>query len=315
MGQIVATYSRTLKELLRLKIVLFWNVAWPILWLLLSGFVFVFSSAYALPSVRGSYTVSYIIFTFMIAGMATLPANIAEDRERGMLSKLKSMPVSPWRDFVGRLAAFSVFSVLAAVLVLLIGFAIGARFSVTVAGLGTPEISRLLMLAVGFPLEFSDYFMLAILSSTGISVINVASVILIGFTIGAQSTVSAFVVLQIVGLFLLAILASTGIGLIIGTLIKNIQGAIMTGVGIATLGAFISGLFIPYNYLPSVLQSFSRIFPLSSISSSIVYLVEGINTAGYNPLEVTQLALTIIVSLAIFIIGLVLYSKLCWRKE
>ena len=40
------------------------------------------------------------VFALMIPGMANLSGNIAKDRERGLLSKLMSMPVKPRRDFI-----------------------------------------------------------------------------------------------------------------------------------------------------------------------------------------------------------------------
>jgi len=45
----------------------------------------------------------------------------AADRERGLFSKLKSMPISPWKDFIGRILGLLVFSFLAVIMVGLIG--------------------------------------------------------------------------------------------------------------------------------------------------------------------------------------------------
>jgi hypothetical protein len=103
--------------------------------------------------------------------------------------------------------------------------------------------------------------------------------------------------------------------MLIGTFVKNVQGAVMTGVGISVITASLSGIFAPYSVLPSVLQCFSRIYPISSANSSIVYLLEGENLAGYNPLSVGQIALTLITSFSLFIAGLIAYSKICWRKR
>jgi ABC-type multidrug transport system permease subunit len=49
--------------------------------------------------------------------------------------------------------------------------------------------------------------------------------------------------LKSVGFFILIFLASTGIGMIIGTFIKSINGATMTGVAIAVITATMSGIF------------------------------------------------------------------------
>jgi ABC-2 type transport system permease protein len=188
--------------------------------------------------------------------MANLPGNIAQDRERGLLTKLMSMPISPWRDFVGRILALLAFSSFSAISVVIVGYLCGARFSFTVV----------------------DF-------------------------------------LQAIGYILLIFVASAGIGMLIGTFIKNVHGAIMTGVGLTVISAAISGVMTPYAYLPQVLQQFARIYPVSSANSSIVYLLVGKDFAGYNPLSTTQTTLTAIISASLFIVGLITYSKFCWRKE
>jgi ABC-2 type transport system permease protein len=257
LGQITAALGKTVKELLRGKIMVFWTIAWPIIWVILSSFTFTGDApADVIPSIRGAITVPMMVFALMIAGMASLPGNIAEDRKRGLLSKLMSMPVKPWRDLVGRILGLLAFSSLAAVLVVLVGYGVGARFSYTVTG-----------------------------------------------------------VLQAIGFLLLIMLASAGIGMLIGTFIKNVDGAVMTGVGTSVITAALSGVMMPYSALPAVLKDFAKIYPVSSANSSIIYLLVGENYAGYNPLSIGQTTLTIITSLLLFVAGLIAYSRFCWRKE
>ena len=257
MGQITATLDKTIKEFLRQKTILFWTIAWPILWVLIGSFSYVGNaSEEVIPYIRGSITISMMAFALMTAGMANLPGNIAEDRERGLLSKLMSMPIKPWRDFVGRILALLAFSSLAAILVALVGYICGARFSYTMIG-------------------------------------------------GWQS----------IGFLLLISFASAGIGMLIGTFIKHVHGAIMTGVGMAVITAAVSGVMAPYSTLPSLLQHFARIYPISSANSSITYLLVGEDYAGYDPLSASQTTLTIVISLLLFVAGLITYSRFCWRKE
>jgi len=257
LGQITATLGKTIKEFLRQKTILFWTIAWPILWVLIGSFSFTGNAPdEVIPYIRGSIAISMTAFALMTAGIANLPGNIAEDRERGLLSKLMSMPIRPWRDFVGRILALLAFSSLAAILVALVGYICGARFSYTMIGLW-----------------------------------------------------------QSIGFLLLISFASAGIGMLIGTFIKHVHGAIMTGVGIAVVTASISGVMAPYSSLPLVLQHFARIYPVSSANSSITYLLVGKDYAGYNPLSASQTALSIVISLLLFITGLIAYSRFCWRKE
>ena len=257
MGQIRATWNKTIMEFLRQKTVLFWTIGWPIIWVLIGSFSFTTNIPNDIVGyTKGAISISMMVFALMTAGMANLPGNIAQDRERGLLTKIMSMPVSPWRDFTGRLLALLAFSSLSAMLVIAIGFVCGARFFFT-------------------EIEF------------GMSI--------------------AFI--------LLIFLGSSGIGMLIGTFVKHVHGAIMSGVGLTVVSAALSGVMTPYQYLPSVLQSFARIYPISSANSSITYLLVGEEFAGYNPLSASQVAATVLVALLLFTLGLIAYSKLCWKKE
>jgi ABC-2 type transport system permease protein len=257
LGQITATLGKTIKEFVRQKTVLFWTIAWPIIWVLIGSFSFTGNAPdEVIPYIKGSITISMTTFALMTAGIANLPGNIAEDRERGLLSKLMSMPIKPWKDFVGRILALLAFSSLAAIFVVLVGYICGARFSYTMTGAS-----------------------------------------------------------QAIGFLLLTSFASAGIGMLIGTIIKHVHGAIMTGVGIAVVTASLSGVMAPYSSLPELLQNFAKIYPVSSANSSITYLLVGEKYAGYIPLTTSQTTLTIVISFLLFVAGLIVYSRFCWRKE
>jgi ABC-2 type transport system permease protein len=255
--QISAAYIKAAKELIREKSALFWTIAWPIIWVLIGSFSFTGSAPQAVvPYIRGSIAISMMVFALMIAGMSNLPASIAGDRANGLLSKLISMPIQPYRDFLGRIFAVVTLSLLAAALVIIIGIAVGARFTGT----------------------------------------------------GAE-------IPQAIGFVFLVICASAGVGLIAGTLIKNLQGAIMTGVGIAVITSAISGLFAPYEALPVPLQTFARVYPISSAQASIVHLLAGPDMVAYDPLTSGQVTLTIALSFALLVVGTALYTRLGWKVE
>lgn len=257
MGQISAAYNKTLKELLREKAALFWTIAWPIVWVIIGSFSFSGGvPQQVIPYLRGSSAISMMVFALMIAGMSNLPASIAGDRATGLLAKLKSMPIKPYKDFIGRLSAVITLSLLAAALVIAVGFLLGARFT-----------------------------------GNGIEI------------------------LQAIGYIFLVVCASAGVGLMAGTLIKHVQGAIMTGVGIAVVTSAISGLFAPYQFLPAPLQTFARVYPISSAQASIVYLLAGPDMVAYDPLTYSQVSLTIALSIALLLVGTVLYSRLGWKLE
>jgi ABC-2 type transport system permease protein len=255
--QLSAAYTKAVKELLREKAALFWTIAWPIIWVIIGSFSFTGSAPQeVIPYIKGSIAISMMVFALMIAGMSNLPASIAGDRANGLLSKLISMPIRPYKDFIGRISAVITLSLLAAALVIVIGIAVGARFT----GAGVE-------------------------------------------------------ILQAVGFVFVVICASAGVGLMVGTLIKNLQGAIMTGVGIAVITSAISGLYAPYEVLPVPLQVFSRVYPVSSAQASIVHLLAGPDMVAYNPLTSGQVTLTVALSIVLLLAGTVLYSRLGWKLE
>ena len=132
MRQVVAAFSRTMKEFLREKAALFWTLIWPIIWVLIGSTTFTASvPADTRPYANAAFTVSMMVFALMMAGMTNLPSTITQDRENGMLSKLISMPISPRKEFIGRILALATFSAIATGLVIAVGVASGARFSST----------------------------------------------------------------------------------------------------------------------------------------------------------------------------------------
>lgn len=256
MGQIIATWNKTIKEFLRQKTVLFWTIGWPIIWVFIGSFSFTGDApADIIAYTRGAISISMMVFGLMTAGMANIPGNIAQDRERGLLTKVMSMPVSPWRDYAGRILALLAFSVFSAMLVIAVGFVCGARFFFTWTN-----------------------FMVSLV----------------------------FV--------LLIFIASAGIGMLIGTFVKHVHGAIMSGVGLTVVSAALSGVMTPYTYLPSVLQNFARIYPISSANSAITFLMVGEEYAGY-PLTLNQIFSTAFLASLLFVIGLIAYSRFCWKKD
>lgn len=136
MNQISATYIKGIKDNFMSKPALFWVIAWPAIWLLLAVFVFLrgVPPEYAALA-KGQSTVSMVTFSIMICGMTSLPANISEDRQRGLYQKLKTMPVQPWKEAVGKILAVLTFGLVSAAIIIIIGIILGARFNITLTGL------------------------------------------------------------------------------------------------------------------------------------------------------------------------------------
>lgn len=156
MSQISAVFSKTFKVHYRSRAIWLGSIAWPNLLLLL------FSST-ALSGVPTQYmylaygmvTLMMMVFALMISGIGQLASSIARDREIGLLVKLKSMPVSPTRDIIGRILAYLSFGLVSASVTLAVGLAIGARFNLTLTSV----------------LESTGFLLMALLAAVSIGLI------------------------------------------------------------------------------------------------------------------------------------------------
>ncbi len=257
MRQISAVFIKTIKELYRNKVTVFWTVVWPIIFLFLGIFLFYKADPLSKdPYFRGGITISMIVFSLMLSGFSTLPGIITQDRINGLFLKLRSMPVKQWRDILGRIFGLLFYVIISAILICIVGIVLGARFHLTVT---------------------SFFVSLAFL--------------------------------------ILAAISAAGCGIIIGTFVKNINGAVITGVGISVVSMSLTGVTFPYIFLPKILQTFSRYYPFSSSNAIISYMLSLPEFVGYNPISTLQIIFTVTVSILIFIVSLILYSKFCWQTD
>lgn len=152
----LAILEKTFKEFIRDRATLFWTIAWPAIWVILSSQIFTTNASdEVLPQVMGAIAISMMGLALMTTGMVNLSGSIAGDKERGFYQKIASMPVEAWEDAFGRLGSLIIFAFLASVLVLVVGFVMGAGFNGSVF-----EI-----------LQSVGYAILMLLSSAGIGMI------------------------------------------------------------------------------------------------------------------------------------------------
>jgi ABC-2 type transport system permease protein len=257
MSQLSATVSKTVKYFARSRALLLGIVIWPLaLTAIMATTELSTYSTAVKPLAIGDLTIAMVMFAIMLACILNLPAGIARDREIGLLVKLRSMPIKPWVDTLGRLLAYLVFACVVSGLVILLGLGLGAQF-----GGGAMEV------------------------------------------------------LESFGFLLMAIAAAAGIGLILGSFIKSVQGAAFIGLAVSIVLAYLSGIWIPYDQLSSQLQAFSRTFPISSASSSMFYLLLGQDVAGYDPLTVGQIAIGVVLSVALLAVGVAVYHRTSWHVD
>lgn len=128
LNQVSAVVDKSIKESVRDRMVLFWTYAVPLFFLMALPLLYTGTPAEIVLKLKGGLTLTMVTFLVMTAGQSNLPGLIATDRERGLYLKMASMPVSPWKEGIGRTLAMWAFSLLGAVLVLISGFLYGARF-------------------------------------------------------------------------------------------------------------------------------------------------------------------------------------------
>lgn len=138
--------------------------------------------------------------------------------------------------------------------------------------------------------------------------------VLLGFGCGAAFTGGFYEILGCLFLGLAIAASSTGMGLIIAAFVKGESAATHIGVGISMIIYFTS-IAMPYRTVPSYLQVFSRINPISAANNMIVFLLEGEVYTGYNPFNLVEVSVVVLLSLGILVAGLLAYSRFCWKKR
>jgi ABC-2 type transport system permease protein len=147
------------------------------------------------------------------------------------------------------------------------------------------------------------------------SIFGAILLVVVGLLYGAYFTYDFTVILGVIGLVFIVFLMTAGTGFLIASFIKGESAATHTGVAITLLVYFVGGMAFPYANLPSFMQIFTRIHPVSSANAMMIYLLEGETVAGYNPFTLPQLILTTLLAVITFVVGLILYSKSCWKNN
>ena len=154
-----------------------------------------------------------------------------------------------------------------------------------------------------------------ILATAVTSILGALLMLVSGFIYGARFDCGLTEVFWAVGFSLLTVVASAGVGLIIAAFVKGESAATHTGVAMTLITYFLGGMALPYPQLPTVLQAFARLHPVSSANAAMVYLLVGEEFIGYNPLSTVQTVSSIVSTALIFVVGMVSYSRLCWRRR
>lgn len=134
LGQARSFAGRYVRELLRNKTVLFWSIAFPVGFYLLTITVFVDLSqvpADVRPAVLASTAISYGTFGAVIVCLNSFGQQLAADMEAGRYRQFRALPIAPTADLAGRMLAGLGLAAVAFLAVVATGLATGATFAVS----------------------------------------------------------------------------------------------------------------------------------------------------------------------------------------
>ncbi|TXT67607.1 MAG: conserved membrane protein of unknown function [Promethearchaeota archaeon] len=128
--QVWAFADRSLREIIRNKMVLFWLFLWPILWFFLSVFLFIAPNTppgIGLQIAIGTNAISMGIFASLTATMVGFSVDFAEDINLKRYRLYRSYPINPLADFLGRFLSGFIFGCISFSVIIIISFIMGAR--------------------------------------------------------------------------------------------------------------------------------------------------------------------------------------------
>jgi ABC-type polysaccharide/polyol phosphate export permease len=138
-------------------------------------------------------------------------------------------------------------------------------------------------------------------------------IIALGLVLGAELIVTFTDFTLILGVASVIILFTTGLGLIIASVVKSESAAAHIGVAIVLINYFI-GIAFPYRELPDLLRPMVHVNPVCIGNNMIAVLTVGEEFMGYNPFNLMDASVMLLLAVMVFIIGLYIYSRNCWRR-
>jgi ABC-type polysaccharide/polyol phosphate export permease len=144
---------------------------------------------------------------------------------------------------------------------------------------------------------------------------GIGSVILvvIGLILGAVLPVTMLGFILTVSISVVIVLTAVGIGLIISCIVRSESAAAHVGLAFVMVFYFI-GIAIPYQNIPDLLKPMVQVNPICIGNNMIATVVLGQDFVGYNPMNLSDSLIALTLSSLLFVIGMFLYSRYCWRR-
>ena len=178
--------ARALRTLRRNGAVVFWAVAFPALFYLLTVFLMIDTGempAETVGLVKAINAVSYGTFAALVVFLNTFSQSLVADVEGGRYAQFRALPISPGADFFGRFVAAFAFAAVAVGVVLGVGVATGATFELR--SLASIPVVLLGLLALGlFAASIAVVMVAAVPEPKFASIITITLVLLAFFLTG-----------------------------------------------------------------------------------------------------------------------------------
>jgi ABC-2 type transport system permease protein len=132
LAQVQSFTERFGRELFRNRTVLFWTIAFPVGFYLLTITVFIDTGpipAETLPQVKAGIAVGYGMFGAIVASLNAFGQQLAADFEAERYVQFRSLPLSPTADLAGRMLAGLALSAVAFAITLVAAVLTGAEFA------------------------------------------------------------------------------------------------------------------------------------------------------------------------------------------
>lgn len=186
LGQTRAFAARALRTLRRNGAVVFWAVAFPAMFYLLTVFLMIDTGELPAETVgllKAINAVSYGTFAALVVFLNTFSQSLVADVEDGRYAQFRALPISPGADFFGRFAAAYAFAAVAVGVVLGVGVATGATFELR--SLVSIPVVLLGLLALGlFGASIAVVMVAAVPEPKFASIITITLVLLAFFLTG-----------------------------------------------------------------------------------------------------------------------------------
>ncbi|WP_440990932.1 ABC transporter permease [Haloarchaeobius baliensis] len=128
---------RSLRELARSRVALFWAILWPVFWYFLTMVVFISEPrgvpadqlAAVMADIRATNAISFGLFGAFTVTLVAFAQNFTDDLEAKRYRKLRSLPIAPSADLTGRFLAGFVLALASFWTVVGVGYLDGASFA------------------------------------------------------------------------------------------------------------------------------------------------------------------------------------------